>query len=792
MAAASSRPGAAPSLTRSRQAVAVFSAACLILVALVAAVTLPQFAGVRAATTAATSPDGPTIPLYGQQWQPWGPQDLGTSSSTIASEGCALTASTMLLEDYGVSTSPGALNQWLISNGGYLDQDLLVWGAVAQYAKSKGVSISYSGWAATNLATIDSSLQAGNPVIAQVSLDGNMHFVLITGMGPDGTLWINDPWFGDHTTFQSRYGNPATGIQSVRLFTGTPVASPSLSTMTAGGSETVSASGGLGTFVSGNQVLDLPYTTATSDWLQGTPMTVGSWSNQQITFTAPTSLSAGFVVVETAYGDPNFWFPYTVSSDPTVSVASLGPTVGAGSGGTSVTVTGSGFYLPAQVTFGGAAATSVVEISSTELQVVTPAGTGSDPVQVSDWLGTSPTSSGGIFTYQAALPPGSLVALAPTRICDTRPDNPSGLTGSAAQCDGKTLVAGVPLTVQVSGLAGIPAEGATAVSLNVTVAQPTGSGFLTVYPGGQTIPRTSNLNFGSGQTVADLVDVGLSPKGQVEVVTSAPSADVVIDVEGYFAASTTGSGLYSPVTPTRICDTRPDQPANQCTGKTLGPGGTLTLQVAGLAGVPSSAEAVSLDVAATDTTAASYLTVYPSGEAPTSSNLNWTQGATVANQVVAALNSSGAITVYNLSGSTDVVVDLFGFFSGSGGTGAQLSAAYTPTRICDTRTDQPANQCTGKTLGPGTSLEVKVAGLAGVPTDAKAVVVTVTVTNTTAASYLAVFPSGAVPLISNLNWPAGATVPNLVTATLNSSGGITVYNYSGSADVIVDVMGWYG
>ena len=175
------------------------------------------------------SPNGPVVPVYGQQWGPWGPQDLGTSSSTISADGCALTASAMLLEAYGVNTNPGALNQWLIAHSGYVDQNLLVWGAVAQYAAAQGVQVSYTGWEGYNLSAIDTSLAAGNPVIAQVTLDGNMHFVLITGTGPAGALWINDPWYGDHTTFQSRYGNPATGIQSIRLYSGTPVAADQLS-----------------------------------------------------------------------------------------------------------------------------------------------------------------------------------------------------------------------------------------------------------------------------------------------------------------------------------------------------------------------------------------------------------------------------------------------------------------------------------------------------------------------------------------------------------------------------------
>ena len=792
MSALSSTPARAEAHSdlRSRPRALLLAGVCLVLAALVAGVTMTLGSGVRAATTTTSpGPQGPTVPLYGQQWQPWGPTDLGTSTSTVASQGCALTAATMLLESYGVSTNPGALNQWLINHSGYVDQDLLVWGAVAQFAQSQGVSVSYTGWESTSLSAIDNSLALGYPVIAQVTLDGSMHFVLITGLGPDGTLWINDPWFGDHTTFQSRYGNPLTGIQSIRLYSGPAAPSSQLSSMSAGGTETITApSAVLGTAGTGAQLLYLPYTDPTDQWFNGTPVATSSWSSQQIAFTAPAQLTAGFMVVETQTGNPNFWFPFTVAGTTVASVSAISPTTG--SGGSSVTVTGTGFQLPAEVTFGTAQASSVTLVSPTELTVTAPTGSGSQPVQVSDWMGTSPTAQAVTYSYTLTGASGAMVPISPARVCDTRAGNPSNLSGTAAQCDGHTLASGAPLTVQVTGLDGIPATGVTGVALNVTVTNPVGSGYLTVYPAGQTPPTSSNLNFVGGQTVANLVEVGTSQQGQVAVVTNASQADVIIDVEGYFT-TTSGSGLYNGLVPARVCDTRSNQPANQCTGKTLGPKGTLAVNVAGLGGVPSGAEAAVVNVTVTGTSAAGYLTVYPSGTVPTASNLNWSQGSTVANLVVATLNSAGGFTVYNDAGTTQVVVDVLGYYAGGTQLGSHFTAASSPARICDTRPNQPANQCTGKTLGAGQTLTLGVAGLGGVPTTATSVVINVTATDTTSAGYLTVFPSGAVPLASNLNWARGVTVPNLVIATLNSSGGLSIYNNAGSTDVVVDVLGWY-
>ena len=74
----------------------------------------------------------------------------------------------------------------------------------------------------------------------------------------------------------------------------------------------------------------------------------------------------------------------------------------------------------------------------------------------------------------------------------------------------------------------------------------------------------------------------------------------------------------------------------------------------------------------------------------------------------------------------------------------------------------------------------------------KAVVLNVTVTNPTAVSYLTVYPSGTTrPLASDLNYAGGQTIPNLVVVKLGADGTISLYNNRGSADVVIDVAGWY-
>ncbi len=115
----------------------------------------------------------------------------------------------------------------------------------------------------------------------------------------------------------------------------------------------------------------------------------------------------------------------------------------------------------------------------------------------------------------APLVPGGYVPLSPTRILDTRVGNgaPVGAVGP-----------GATLTVQVSGRGGIPATIVAAVVLNVTVTNTTvNGGYLIVYPKEDPRPLASNLNWSAGQTVPNLLEVGLGYSGQLNIYT-APGA----------------------------------------------------------------------------------------------------------------------------------------------------------------------------------------------------------------------------------------------------------------------------
>ena len=93
---------------------------------------------------------------------------------------------------------------------------------------------------------------------------------------------------------------------------------------------------------------------------------------------------------------------------------------------------------------------------------------------------------------------GGVNPLVPARIMDTR----SAIEGGAT-VDGKALAtgpiaAGATTLLQVVGRGGVPAVGASAVAVNVTVVGPSGGGYLSVFPSGVVVPNASNLNFSPG------------------------------------------------------------------------------------------------------------------------------------------------------------------------------------------------------------------------------------------------------------------------------------------------------
>lgn len=268
------------------------------------------------------------------------------------------------------------------------------------------------------------------------------------------------------------------------------------------------------------------------------------------------------------------------------------------------------------------------------------------------------------------------------------------------------------------------------------------------------------------------------------------------------AAATPTPQPFTAVTPVRLLDTRPglvgavEAPARS-TPVGAGVGQILTLPVAGVAGspVPADATAVVLNVTVTEPTASSYVSVRPVGGQPTTSNLNFAAGRTVAQHVTATVGTDGRVRVYNNSGTAHVVVDLAGWYGPTGVGGpatSRLNTLPAPARAFDSRPGPPGYaEGLGRSspLAGGVPVELAVANPLATPT---AIVLNVTVTEPTTPVVLTVWPAGeAAPVVSSLNVAAGQTRANLVVVRVSSAGRIALRLNTGSAHVVVDTVGWY-
>ena len=126
---------------------------------------------------------------------------------------------------------------------------------------------------------------------------------------------------------------------------------------------------------------------------------------------------------------------------------------------------------------------------------------------------------------------GDFGPLDPVRLFDTRITEPSGVIAvDKRQYGGDASI----LTVKVTGVGGVPLDGVGMVSLNVTAVDPTGPGYVTVFPCGVR-PVVSNVNFAGPGVYPNAVLTPVSENGEVCFYSKVPT-DLIADVNGWFAA----------------------------------------------------------------------------------------------------------------------------------------------------------------------------------------------------------------------------------------------------------------
>lgn len=264
------------------------------------------------------------------------------------------------------------------------------------------------------------------------------------------------------------------------------------------------------------------------------------------------------------------------------------------------------------------------------------------------------------------------------------------------------------------------------------------------------------------------------------------SAAVVAPPQGGSVAVAASTSAFTPVQPARLLDTRPSATVDGrfSNGGRLTGGQALKLDVAGRGGVPSDAVAAALNLTVTGPSAPGFLTAYPCGSPmPTTSNVNFAAGQTVANLSIVKLGSGGTVCLV-ADQSIHLIVDVTAFSAQ-----AATITPLVPARLFDTRRSPTADglQSNVGRLGRQQTVEINVAGRVGVPGDASLAALNLTVTNPQSAGFVTAYPCGqAPPNASTLNFRAGQTVANLALVKIGVGGRVCVVSDQ-PTDLIADV-----
>lgn len=241
-------------------------------------------------------------------------------------------------------------------------------------------------------------------------------------------------------------------------------------------------------------------------------------------------------------------------------------------------------------------------------------------------------------------------------------------TRDTAKPNGRSIT-----TINPVNLAPLPAGQVGAVALNVTVTEPADPGYVQLAPSGSLIPGSnSNVNVTrSGQTIPNLVIVAVSATGELDIYTLS-SAHLIVDVLGWFSnasAPPATSGLYFPVVPERVLDTRAPSAVNYRAelgnGIDVGQPPAATQTKIYFDGLPAAGVgAVLLNLTAASSAGAGFLQAGPANDLTpgSSSNVNFERaGQTIPNAAIVGVSFDNGVAIFNSTAAT-IIADISGFF----------------------------------------------------------------------------------------------------------------------------------
>jgi hypothetical protein len=369
----------------------------------------------------------------------------------------------------------------------------------------------------------------------------------------------------------------------------------------------------------------------------------------------------------------------------------------------------------------------------------------------------------------------------------------------AQQCSGTRSYT---LTVACGDITITPASlpgGFSGTAFAQTFAQTGGSGATTWSVSNGTLPNGLMLNASSGALTGTPTAVGVS-----NFTLRVTDANGCFGERGYTLIISGNGLLYYPLSkPIRLLDTRapiPGFPACASLNQLIPAGGELLRQARltcdGVT-IPANAAAIVGNATVTATQEAGFATLYPDGVArPPVATLTYGLGETAANAFTVGLDGAGEFRAYSSAG-THLILDVTGYFAPPSTGGLYYHPLPNPIRLLDTRAPIqgfPACAALNQPLltdGEITRLARTTCQGLTIPNDALAIVGNGTVTATTNAGFLTLYPNGvARPPVANLLYTTGQTISNAFTVGLDSSGQFKVYSSAGT-HFIMDVSGYY-
>jgi hypothetical protein len=244
---------------------------------------------------------------------------------------------------------------------------------------------------------------------------------------------------------------------------------------------------------------------------------------------------------------------------------------------------------------------------------------------------------------------------------------------------------------------------------------------------------------------------------------------------------------FVPVTPCRVVDTR--NPEGPIGGPTMTEATMRSFAIPESAcGIPSTAQAYSLNVTVVPQRPLSFLKLWPDGQPPTNVSTLNSDGGVVANAAIVAAGNSGAVDVY-VTDPTDVILDINGYFDAPSATTAAFYTA-SPCRVADTRF--PDGPFGGPSLGARGSRDFAISSSpCGIPSGAAAYSLNVTAVPDGVLAFLTAWPTGEErPLVSTLNSFAGRVVANAAIVPSGIDDSVSVYAFN-PTDAILDINGYF-